>query len=364
MKRLFLFILACTLLTSGCSSDSSDANINEVAQEENQDLYFPPIQSAEWETLKVSELGWNVDGEQQLRNFLAANKTKAFLILKDGKIVIEWYFDDHTKDTNWYWASTGKTLTAFAIGLAQEDGFLSVSDKTSQHLGQGWTSLTAEQEDLITVRHQLTMTTGMNDLQFDCISPDCLTYLADAGNRWSYHNGPYTLLQRVVANATKVTWTNYFNNELRDKIGMNGFWFSGNDLNNVYYSTARSMARFGLLNLNNGIWDGETILADMTYLDDMKNTSQSLNQAYGYLWWLNGKTSYRAPGSQLLFDGALIPNAPSDTYAGLGKNDQKLYVIPSQNLVVVRMGEDSGEELLGPSSFDNVLWEQINAYIN
>ncbi|MEL6975629.1 MAG: serine hydrolase, partial [Bacteroidota bacterium] len=59
-----------------------------------------------------------------------------------------------------------------------------------------------------------------------------------------------------------------------------------------------------------------------------------------------------------------VPNAPADLYAGLGKNDQKLYIVPSSGLVVVRMGEDSGADLLGPSSFDNDLWGRLSAYIS
>ena len=235
---------------------------------------------------------------------------------------------------------------------------------TSDYLGTGWTSMETEKEDLITVWHQLTMTSGMNPLAFDCITPNCLNYVGDAGSRWAYHNGPYTLLQSVVASATQEEWADYFNAKLRNKIGMDGFWLSTNGSNNVYFSTARSMARFGLLNLANGMWNEETILGDDGFLKDMKNTSQNLNKSYGYLWWLNGKQSYMGPGSQMVFDGPLIPNAPSDTYAGLGKDDQKLYIVPSQGLVVVRMGEDAGEDLLGPSSFDNELWEKLSAFVN
>ncbi len=61
------------------------------------------------------------------------------------------------------------------------------------------------------------------------------------------------------------------------------------------------------------------------------------------------------------FSGALIPNAPEDLIAGLGKNDQKLYIVPSQGLVIVRMGDIAGKTTLGPSSFDNELWAKINA---
>ena len=64
-----------------------------------------------------------------------------------------------------------------------------------------------------------------------------------------------------------------------------------------------------------------------------------------------------------LFKLYLIPNAPADTYSGLGKNDQKLYIVPSKGLVIVRMGDNAGESLLGPSSFDNALWEKISNFI-
>lgn len=365
MKNIFLLFAICLLCLYGCTSEGVNAgNQPKIEEPENTNLYFPPSQSATWETSSIIELGWNSEGEQPLRDFLEEKNTKAFIILKDGKIVTEWYFGDHTQNTSWYWASAGKTLTAFTVGIAQETNLLDINDKTSDYLGTGWTSLEQEKEDLITIWNQLTMTSGLNDEQFDCVTPECLTYVADAGDRWAYHNGPYTLLQSVVAAASQEEWSAYFNTNLRDKIGMDGFWFSTNDLNNVYFSTARSMARFGLLNLNNGVWDGETILSNADYLRDMKTTSQNINSAYGYLWWLNGKSTYRAPGLQLEFNGELIPNAPSDTYAGLGKNDQKLYIVPSQNLVVIRLGEDAGESLLGPSSFDNELWGMLNDFIN
>ncbi|MFT5738183.1 MAG: hypothetical protein ACI9SG_002535 [Maribacter sp.] len=124
------------------------------------------------------------------------------------------------------------------------------------------------------------------------------------------------------------------------------------------------MARFELLNLNNGVWDKTAILGDTSFLEGMKNTSQPLNKSYGYLWWLNGKESAMIPQSQVIFETTLMPNAPEDLYAGLGKNDQKLYIVPRQNLVIVRMGEATGVTTLGPSSFDNELWELINSVID
>lgn len=360
-----VFLLIIGLLSIACSTDADTAIQDDFISEQTAiNLYFPPLNSTEWETTTLTELKWNEVATQALYTFLEEKNTKAFIVLKNGRIAVEWYGTDFTQDYPWYWASAGKTLTSFTTGIAQEEGFLALTDKSSDYLGEGWTSLTTEKEGLITVWNQLSMTTGMDDTQGDCKTPDCLTYIADAGTRWSYHNAPYTLLQDVITNASNTDFPTYFNTKLRDRIGMTGQWFSTNESNNVYWSTARSMARFGLLNLNNGVWDETTILGDTSFLKGMKNTSQPLNKSYGYLWWLNGKESAMIPQSQVIFETTLMPNAPEDLYAGLGKNDQKLYIVPSQNLVIVRMGEDTGVTTLGPSSFDNELWELINSIID
>ena len=141
---------------------------------------------------------------------------------------------------------------------------------------------------------------------------------------------------------------------------MIGAWFTSGQYNEVFGSRVRDMARFGLLVQNNGVWDGDTVLGDAAYFQEMVNTSQQQNKSYGYLWWLNGKASFMLPQSQLVFPGMLIPNAPADAWCALGKNDQKLYVSQSTGLVVVRMGNDAGNGGLAPTLFDNALWAELN----
>ncbi len=206
------------------------------------------------------------------------------------------------------------------------------------------------------------MTTGLNEANFTSSLPTDLTYLANAGTRWAYHNGPYTLLQSVVENATNTNFSDYFNEKIASKIGLNGFWFTTGDLH-IYRSNTRSMARFGLLILNQGSWNTEQLI-NQTYFNAMTNTSQNINKSYGYLWWLNGKENFMKPSSQVVYDGSIIPNAPNDLIVALGANDQKIYVIPSKNMVVVRCGDSAGTTNLAISGFDNLLWEKINAVIN
>jgi hypothetical protein len=224
----------------------------------------------------------------------------------------------------------------------------------------GWTNCTPAQEDSITIRHQLTMTTGLDDGVPDnhCTIDTCLNYLAPAGARWAYHNAPYTLLEKVITVATGQLINVYTQTALKTKTGITGTWFTL-DYDNVFFSRARSMARFGLLAQNNFVWNGDTLLYDAGYKHDMINTSQQLNYGYGYLWWLNGKGSYMVPGSQFIIPGSYAPAAPPDMYSALGKNGQILSVVPSKGLVVVRMGNDPGE---GEVSFllCNNIWQRLN----
>lgn len=325
-----------------------------------QDLYFPPGAGSEWDTLSLQSLNWCPQKVDSLYDFLEENRTKAFIVLKDGKIVLEKYFGEHDQNANWYWASAGKTLTAFMVGIAQQEDYLHLSDTASDYLGQGWTDCTPEQEQKITILHQLTMTSGLDDSVDDnfCTRPECLLYKADPGTRWAYHNAPYTLLDRVIEAATGTNLNIYITRKLKATTGMTGAFVRVGD-NNVYFSNARSMARFGLLILNKGKWGGEQIMTDQEYFDRMVNTSQDMNSAYGYLWWLNGKSGYMLPQSQIVFNGYLMPDAPSDMISGLGMNGQFLNVVPGRNMVVIRMGE-APDSFPVPSFMNNRIWQYIS----
>lgn len=326
-----------------------------------QSYYFPPINGQEWETLAPESLSWCPENVDSLYRFLENNHTKAFILLQDGKIVLEQYFGTHTQNSYWYWASAGKTITAFMVGIAQQEGFLSIEDPTSDYLGAGWTNCTPEQEQQITILHQLTMTSGLDDEVPDnyCTFDSCLIYKADAGTRWSYHNAPYTLLDSVLQSATGNTLNNYVTQKLKTPIGMNGLFYK-TGYNNVFFSDARSMARFGLLILNGGEWDGQRLMTEIAYFSHMTHPSQSLNQAYGYLWWLNGSSTFMVPGFQYVLPGSFSPHAPQDMIAALGKNGQFINVIPSSGQVWIRMGENPDSTEV-PFLFNDRIWEYLNA---
>jgi CubicO group peptidase (beta-lactamase class C family) len=345
-----LFVLA---LCISCSSENT-----EILSKPSDLIYFPPNNSAIWETKSISDLGWNQNRLQPLLDYLELRNTKSFIILYHGRMVVEKYFGTHTSTSPWYWASAGKTLTTTISGIAEKEGTININNKVSDYLGKGWTSAPLAKENLITCKNLLSMTSGLNDALGDDVSPVNLQYVADAGSRWAYHN-VYVKMQDVVSQASGQTWSNYFNTKLRDKVGMSGAWIPNDGLS-VYWSNTRSMARFGLLMFAKGKWNSTQIINE-NYLNAATTTSQNLNQAYGYMWWINGKTSFRLPQSQLQFNGSLISNAPNDMYCALGKNDQKIYVVPSKKLVIVRMGNSADGTNFALSTFDTLLWQKISA---
>ncbi len=284
------------------------------------------------------------------------------MILVNGRIVMEEYFNGHTPTTTWQWNSAGKTLVSTTTLITQQEGLLEINNKVSDYLGTGWTSEPTEKENLITVKHLLSMTSGIND-ESNLVIKSNLTYLADAGTRWSYHN-VFQVLMDVIADAGNQDFETYFNNKLKAKIGMDGFWENGL-IFKIYHSNTRSMARFGLLALNKGKWKNEQILNESEFIASI-STSQSINPSYGFFWWLNGKTSFMIPGSQTVYQGPLVPDAPADMFAAMGAEDQRIYVIPGKNMVVVRMGDASDPQnpTFALSGFDNELWGKINAVIN
>lgn len=363
LQTLIIVLIAIIAMNCESEDDTSPTQLME-------NMYFPSITSDDWETVSPESLSWNTSELSSLYSYLEDNGTRGFILLKNGRIVLEQYWGNdilNTKsfdvNTNWYWASAGKSLTASLVGIAQQENLLSIDDKTSDYLGTNWTSLTEEKENLITIKNQLTMTTGLDYevTDLNCLEPSCLLYKEDANNQWFYHNAPYTLLKNVIESASGESYNAFTQNRLGSKIGLNGSWRQTGD-NNVYWSTTRDMARFGLFILNMGKWNNTIILNDMDYFNQMTTSSQDLNPSYGYLWWLNGKNSIVYPGLSSVFNTSLSAEAPTDMISAIGKNGQFISVVPSENLVLIRTGEAPDDSLV-PTVFHDELWGRLNDVI-
>ena len=107
--------------------------------------------------------------------------------------------------------------------------------------------------------------------------------------------------------------------------------------------------------LAKGKWGDQIILSDRDYLREATRPSQQLNPSYGYLWWLNGQRRTGLTGRRA--SGTLIDTAPKDLYAAQGALGRKCYVVPSAQLVVVRIGDDP--EVAGQPRFASEFWRLL-----
>ncbi|MHA7129139.1 serine hydrolase domain-containing protein [Algoriphagus namhaensis] len=341
-----------------------------VAQTLSKDLYFPPKDSGNWERVDLNSLSWDNEALAELLAWLPRSGTRSFVILKNGKLVVEEYWGakltgmgDMDQQSVWYWASAGKTLTAGLLGIAEEEKSLRVKDPVSDYLGEDWTSMPVEAERNILISHLLSMSSGLDERieRPDETNPENLTFFAPAGKRWAYHQAPYFLLMDLLEKASGKTVNDYFQSTLGRAIGMNGFW-QNTGKQRLFFSDARSMARYGLLLLNRGEWAGEEIIPTR-YVDRMLASSQSDNPSYGYLTWINSTDGLKLPGYQVRLKRQLLPGGSQRAFMALGKNGQILLVLPEEGIVLVRMGSSSSENEI-QESFLKEFWVKFQKVLD
>lgn len=355
------FTLLCSLLSVSLLSGVALAQADLAQADDVAKLYFPPDQG-EWETVKPADVAWDPTKLQEALDYAGRQNSTGVVILHRGKILAEQYWELTGANSARFnmrrigrdaagrgiedVASAQKSVVSFLVGIAQQQGLLGIDDPVSKHLGKGWSSATPDQERSITIRHLITMTSGLSlNGSFE----------AAPGTKWRYNTWAYAKTMEVVTAAAKLDRHALTKQWLTQPIGMSdSSWadrgavgrLAGNSFGLA--TTARDLARFGLLVLAQGKWNDQAILVDQDYLTDATRSSQKLNPHYGYLWWV----------SQNTFAPTDAPNpdtAPADMFAAKGALIRRLYVVPSLDLVVTRLGDqpDAGR------SFDRQFWKRL-----
>lgn len=332
-----------------------------------EDVYYPNS-DALWETVDPESLGWDSGKLNAALDLAGLRKSSGVVILHRGRIMAERYWDS-PDDSRRYQnnvtgldsqaraiedvASAQKSVVAVLTGMAQERGYLSIDEPVAKYVGEGWSKASRQQEDAITIRHLLSMNSG---LAID------FSYVAMPDSEWLYNTPVYHELMRVLMAATGLERQQLTEQWVTMPLGMtNTAWtdrpWASSDIAVGLSTTARDLARFGLMIQRGGLWAGKAVLQDTVFLDAMLSPSQQLNPAYGYLWWLNGQEFSRATGAQAKRrNGNLIPSAPGDLVAMQGALDRKLYLVPSLDLVITRLGSAGAAN---DSSFNDSFWAAL-----
>jgi CubicO group peptidase (beta-lactamase class C family) len=273
--------------------------------------------------------------------------TRAVLVLYNGNIVAEKYapgFDKNTLMLGW---SMSKSLTGAMIGILAHQNKLSVDEPAPI---EAWAN---SKKSTITIKNLLQQTTGL-DFTENYVRPSSVTemlfrrgdmaaYTAslnlkyEPGTVFNYSSGNSNILSKVIRQIVgENDYTAFPYKELFYKINAYSFLLepdaSGTYIGSSYsYATARDFARFGLLYYNNGMWNGQRVLPLNWTKESVQPSAADKRKHYGYQFWLNG---YDENDSTKRW----YPDVPADMFFCDGYGGQDVYIIPSEKLIVVRLG--------------------------
>jgi CubicO group peptidase (beta-lactamase class C family) len=279
------------------------------------------------------------------------NGSYCLLVVRHGVIVAEHYWQGRDQGSRDKSFSMAKSYTSALVGIALGRGDLADLDQDVADLIPEWQD---GSHAGLTLRHLVSMQSGLewslvsDYVEMATLSSNHTDYAlgleqdAAPGSSWVYHNGAVQVIEPLFRAATGMAIESYAEQELWSRLGMSAEWNhdpAGNPTTYAHVlSSCRDHARFGYLYLRGGEWaDGQVVPAD--YLSASLSPSQDHNKGYGFLWWLNGQTpTLDAFGNEE--EGILAPFAPPDMVAARGFGDQFIDVIPSLDMVIVRIGPD------------------------
>jgi CubicO group peptidase (beta-lactamase class C family) len=323
-----------------------------------------------WQKVTPASVGLDGARLKQLAARAGQAGSSCFLVVRDGKIAGEWYFQGTGRNTARNVFSVTKSFASTLVGIAQDRGDLRIGSSASNWIPQ-WRRT---QADAVTVRNLLSNDSGREwstgtDYVGLIAAPDKTRFAIDLkqtsrpGRVWAYNNAAIQTLEQVLERATGEDVASFARRELFRPLGMSHTTLATDRVGNVQLfqgleSTCRDLARFGVLMLQNGRWDGKRIVSSSWVRQATGRPSTELNAAYGYLWWLNRKGVVGSPLAATTIEaardpstkrGRLVPGAPADMYWALGLGDQIVQVDPGSRTVVVRLG--AGGALSGGSAF-------------
>jgi CubicO group peptidase (beta-lactamase class C family) len=302
---------------------------------------------------------------QAVVDYSQGQKTTGLLIVRDRKTLVETNWPAPAGDNqfaNFVYgttpdgalledvASQQKSFVSMLVAVAVDKGLLDVSRTVTDYIGPGWSKATPDQEAKIRVIDVLHMASGLREN---------FTYQAPPATMFFYNTAVYAITKRVVAAAARQPLETITHDWLTAPAGMtNTAWRKrpaafadvGNPTGLV--TCPRDVARFGQIVLDKGLAAGGKRIVSEAGMKAMFERSET-NPSYGRLWWLNGG-AYTVRPPEKHVEGPLIPAAPADLVAALGALGRKLYVSPSEKLIVVRMGAAPPD-----AAFDQQLWLRL-----
>jgi CubicO group peptidase (beta-lactamase class C family) len=305
----------------------------------DRDVAFPYGNGDANDTV-FANINYSKLNESVAEMFSDLNKTRAVLVIYKDKIIAERYdkgFDKNSLLLGW---SMTKSLTSTLFGVLQHDGKIDVQARAPF---KEWEN---DKRSAITIHNLLQMNSGLEwNEDYNSISDVTkMLFLSEdvtksqlqkpltgkPNESWNYSSGTTNLLSGILRKqfSTHQEYIDFWYSGLIDRIGMNSMVvetdMKGNYIGSSYaWATARDWAKFGLLYLHNGNWNGDTVFTK-DWVDYATTPTPTSDGWYGAQIWLNAGSRY--------------PDVPKSMYSFNGYQGQNVFILPEQDLVIVRLG--------------------------
>ncbi|MBT4678859.1 MAG: serine hydrolase [Flavobacterium sp.] len=283
---------------------------------------------------------------ETVNSIFGVRKTRAVLVLYKDQIIAEKYSEGFTKDSRILGWSMTKSIMSTVFGILEHQKKINIQDKA---LVESWQN-DARKE--ITIHNLLQMNSGLEwDENYDEISDatkmlflerdmtkvqEEKPLIGKPNETWNYSSGTSNLLSGILRDQFKnhQSYLDFWYANLIDKIGMNSMILesdlAGNYVASSYaWATTRDWGKFGLLYLHNGAWNGEELFTKQ-WVDYVTTPTPTSNGSYGAQFWLNTEKQLKDVSQNMYF---------ADGYQG-----QRVYILPDEDLVIVRFGLSWFEE--------------------
>ncbi|WP_082106570.1 serine hydrolase domain-containing protein [Kordia zhangzhouensis] len=330
----------------------------------------------------TQEFTFAVNTNTELASFLdetlQGSNTNAFMVIKNDTIIYERYFNTYNEESLLTSFSVGKSFVSALIGIAQEEGLLHEKDPITKYLPE---LLTQDKDfEKITIQHLLNMQSGIKFDEYPIINPFTgmarLYYgtnirskitngmtIEEAPGRFNYRSIDTQVLGVILERVTQKPLQEYLSEKLWKPLGMksDATWTVDSERNKMVKAfcclnaTTEDFAKFGRLYLQGGQWNGEQIVPAAWVAKTDSGKKIRNHQGYKNKWWTSshydifptveeGKAYAEANnkqflGSKKLQSGNYVCYFQGDDYNALGILGQHVYVNPTENIIVVRLGD-------------------------
>ncbi len=328
-------------------NDGSQLKIRPKREQINDTLPYPYGSLEQEENIfdnvdysKLSDVVTNYMNQNE-----PTNTTKAFLIIYKNQIIAEEYAEGYNRDTRFLGWSMTKSIMSSVFGVMEAQGRIHHNNPT------GIVEWQNDDRSKITNADLLEMNSGLEweenyskicDATIMLYNQEDMTVLPRSKSltyqpqtHWYYSSGTSNILAGIIRDqfTTHQEYLDYWYTDFIDRIGMNSMVvetdLAGNYAASSYaWATARDWARFGLLYLNEGNWNGDQVLTK-EWIDYVRTPTPTSEGIYGGQFWMNA--------------GGHLPDVPKDMYMAMGYQGQRVYIIPSKELVIVRLGVSYGK---------------------